>query len=259
MYGLSLAKGARWGNQGVGKSRAGPFLIQKIPQIGACPAYCGGSGNLQIFAPHMPEISDDILRTWQQQIARGDENAFNNLFRHFYLNLVHFAIDLVKGKPAAEEIVSDVFVKVWQKKEDILLIDKLRVFLFVAVKNQCYNYIRDHSLWNVTLSADNVSTLTSAYNPEDDMAFRELQHQLNKIVAQLPDQCKQVFKLIKEDGLKYKEVAEILQISPRTVETQLFRAIKKIRKVLTDEQDPQQPNLPDMLLPVVLAGWFLAS
>lgn len=214
----------------------------------------------------MPEISDDILRAWQQQIARGDENAFNNLFRHFYLHLVHFAVDIVKTKPAAEEIVSDVFVKIWQKKADILLIDKLRVFLFVAVKNQCYNYNRDHSLWNVTVTDDNTSTLTSAYNPEDDMAFRELQHKLNQVVEQLPDQCKQVFKLIKEDGLKYKEVAEILQISPRTVETQLFRAVKKIRKVLTDQQGdgqdqqgPQQPNLPDMLIPVVLAGWFLSS
>ena len=195
----------------------------------------------------MSELPDDILLAWQQQIARGDERGFDNLFSHFYLHLVSFAVDLVKLRPVAEEIVSDVFVKVWQKKEDILLIEKLKVFLFVAVKNQCYNHLRQHSLWNVTVSPDNITTLSSSYNPEEDMAFRELQHQLNKAVEQLPDQCKQVFKLIKEDGLKYKEVAAILSISPRTVETQLFRAVKKLRKVLTEHQYPQQPNLPDVL------------
>lgn len=207
----------------------------------------------------MSELPDDILLAWQQQIARGDERGFDNLFRHFYLHLVSFAVDMVKLRPVAEEIVSDVFVKVWQKKEDILLIEKMKVFLFVAVRNQCYNHLRQHSLWNVTVSPDNITTLSSAYNPEEDMAFRELQHQLNKAVEQLPDQCKQVFKLIKEDGLKYKEVAAILDISPRTVETQLFRAVKKLRKVLIEQEDPQQPDLPDVLLPVVLISWFLSS
>jgi RNA polymerase sigma-70 factor (ECF subfamily) len=168
-------------------------------------------------------------------------------------------MDIVKTRPAAEEIVSDVFVKIWQKKQDVLLIEKMKVFLFVAVKNQCYNYLRDHSLWHVTLDADNVASLSSTYNPEDDMAFRELQHRINKVVDQLPDQCRQVFRLIKEDGLKYKEVAEILHISPRTVETQLFRAVKKIRAALIEQQDPHQPDMPDLLIPVVLVSWFLSS
>jgi RNA polymerase sigma-70 factor (family 1) len=207
----------------------------------------------------MSELTDDILLAWQQQIARGDERGFDQLFRHFYLHLVSFAVDLVKVRPVAEEIVSDVFVKVWQKKADILLIEKLKIFLFVAVRNQCYNYLRKHSLWNVTVSPDNVAILSNAYNPEEDMAFRELQHRLNQAVEQLPDQCKQVFKLVKEDGLKYKEVAVILGISPRTVETQLFRAVKKLRKVLSEDHPSQQPDAPDILLPVVLVSWFFSS
>lgn len=207
----------------------------------------------------MSELPDDLLLAWQQQIARGDERGFDHLFRHFYLHLVSFAVDLVKVRPAAEEIVSDVFVKIWQKKADILLIEKLKIFLFVAVRNQCYNYLRSHSLWHVTVSPDNVTILSNAYNPEEDMAFRELQHRLNQAVEQLPHQCKQVFKLIKEDGLTYKEVAVILGISPRTVETQLFRAVKKLRKVLSEDHPAQQPGTPDVLLPVVLVSWFLAS
>ncbi|MBO9562266.1 MAG: RNA polymerase sigma-70 factor [Niastella sp.] len=207
----------------------------------------------------MSELPEDILLAWQQQIARGDERGFDNLFRHFYLHLVSFAVDMVKLRPVAEEIVSDVFVKLWQKKEDILLIEKLKVFLFVAVKNQCYNHLRRHSLWNVTVSPDNVTILSSAYNPEEDMAFRELQHQLNQAIEQLPEQCKQVFKLVREDGLKLKEVAAILDISPRTVETQLYRAVKKLRKVLTeDHNNPQQSDMPDVLLQVALVTWFFS-
>jgi RNA polymerase sigma-70 factor (ECF subfamily) len=79
---------------------------------------------------------------------------------------------------------------------------------------------------------DQVSSITNLQDPESDLAFRELQHRLNIIISILPEQCRQVFRMVREDGLKYKEVAEILQISPRTVETQLFRAIKKIRQEL---------------------------
>lgn len=207
----------------------------------------------------MPELSNDQLLAWQHAIARGDENSFNQLFRHFYFHLVNFAEDLVQSRPAAEEIVADVFVKIWQKKEDILHIEKLKIFLFVSVKNRCYNHLRDHSLWKVTLGTDNFASLTSAYNPEEDLAFRELLHQLNQIVEQLPHQCKQVFKLIREDGLTYKEVAAILDISPRTVETQLFRAIKKIREKLTETQTPQHPGLPDIALSAILVSCLFAS
>ncbi|MBX3254282.1 MAG: RNA polymerase sigma-70 factor [Chitinophagaceae bacterium] len=208
----------------------------------------------------MVAASDTQIQAWQQQIAEGNENAFNNLFRHFYMNLVHFAMDLVHSRTAAEEIVSDVFVRIWQQRQEITRVEKMRVFLFVAVKNQSYNYLRRHSVWSVELTGNNTSILVTDTNPEEDMMFRELQLQLYKVVEQLPDQCRQVYKLIKEDGLKYKEVAEILQISPRTVETQLFRAIKKIRKVLLPEEEKKQenPNAPYAGNAIVLCLLFFS-
>ncbi|GAO44640.1 RNA polymerase sigma-70 factor [Flavihumibacter petaseus] len=205
----------------------------------------------------MPEVSDDLLLSWQRELAKGDETAFNRIFRELYLPLVHFAVDLVKQRQAAEEIVGDVFVRLWKKREEVLLIEKLRVFLFVAVKNQCYNHLRDHSFWTVSLEADNLATLTSAYDPEEDLAFRELKHRLHLAIECLPDQCRQVFRMVREDGLKFKEVAEILQISPRTVETQLYRAIKKIRAVLSPDEQHSRQNLPGNLQSVVLLSWTL--
>ena len=180
----------------------------------------------------MPDVSDELLLSWQQQIAGGDESAFNQLFRCFYIRLVDFAANILKARPPAEEIVNDVFVKLWQRRQYLPEVQKIKVFLYVAVKNGCYNYLRSNSLWSVTVGIDQVASITSMQDPEADMAFRELQHRLNTIIASLPEQCRQVFRMVREDGLKYKEVAEILQISPRTVETQLFRAVKKIRQEL---------------------------
>lgn len=180
----------------------------------------------------MPDVPDELLLSWQQQIASGDESAFNQLFRCFYIRLVDFAANILKARPPAEEIVNDVFVKLWQRRQYLPEVQKIKVFLYVAVKNGCYNYLRSNSLWSVTVGIDQVASITSMQDPEADMAFRELQHRLNTIIASLPEQCRQVFRMVREDGLKYKEVAEILQISPRTVETQLFRAVKKIRQEL---------------------------
>lgn len=180
----------------------------------------------------MPEVSDELLLTWQHRIAAGDETAFNQLFRCFYIRLVDFAANILKARPPAEEIVNDVFVKLWQRRQHLPEVQKIKVFLYVAVRNGCYNYLRSNSLWSVTVGIDQVSSITNLQDPESDLAFRELQHRLNIIISILPEQCRQVFRMVREDGLKYKEVAEILQISPRTVETQLFRAIKKIRQEL---------------------------
>lgn len=180
----------------------------------------------------MPDVSDEQLLSWQHQIAGGDESAFNQLFRSYYIRLVDFAANILKARAPSEEIVNDVFVKLWQRRQYLPEVQKLKVFLYVAVKNGCYNYLRSNSLWSVTVGIDQVGAITSLQDPEADMAFRELQHRLNSIVATLPEQCRQVFRMVREDGLKYKEVAEILQISPRTVETQLFRAVKKIRQEL---------------------------
>jgi RNA polymerase sigma-70 factor (family 1) len=190
----------------------------------------------------MAETTDFEIRAWQEKIAAGDENAFNKLFRSLYPSLVHFSTDIVHTKSQAEEIVSDVLIKIWQQREMLLQVDKLRVYLFVAVKNHSYNYLRKYSPWTTELSENNIGTLVYGNNPEDDIMFRELQLLLHKTIESLPEQCRQVYKLIKDDGLKYKEVAEILNISPRTVETQLFRAVKKIRKILLPDDENDSPK-----------------
>ena len=179
-------------------------------------------------------INNENIRLWQQQIAQeGDEKAFAALFRHFYERLLHFCMQYVYTREAAEEIVSDVFVKIWNRREDLANITNLEVYLFVAVKNHSLNYLEQYSNLRITpIPDEGLARLTNAIDPEKSMEWKEILFKMDQEVNRLPDQCRRVFKLIKEEGFKYKDVAEILNISPRTVETQLFRAMKRLNEVI---------------------------
>ncbi|MEZ2442959.1 RNA polymerase sigma-70 factor [Chitinophaga sp. RCC_12] len=177
----------------------------------------------------MAEISE-----WQVQIARyDDEQAFARLFRHLYDRLLHFCIRYVHVKEAAEEIVSDVFVKLWNRRKEIEQVSNLEVYLFVAVKNHSLNYLEQYShLRIVPLSGSDTADLRNSIDLERDLEWKEMRFKMDQIVSSLPAQCRRIFQLIKEDGFKYKEVAEILNISPRTVETQLSRAMRRLNEGL---------------------------
>jgi RNA polymerase sigma-70 factor (family 1) len=179
-------------------------------------------------------MSMDEIREWQMQIARDDdEQAFSRLFRHLYDRLLHFCIRYVHVKEAAEEIVSDVFVKLWNRRTELESIVNLEVYLFVAVKNHSLNYLEQYShLRIVPLSGSDTADLRNSVDLERDLEWKEMRFKMDQIVSALPAQCRRIFQLIKEDGFKYKEVAEILNISPRTVETQLFRAMRRLNEGL---------------------------
>ncbi|MBV7530612.1 RNA polymerase sigma-70 factor [Chitinophaga sp. sic0106] len=174
------------------------------------------------------------ISEWQTQIARyDDEQAFAHLFRHLYDRLLHFCIRYVHVREAAEEIVSDVFVKLWNRRSELEKVANLQVYLFVAVKNHSYNYLEQYShLRIVPLSGSDTADLRNSIDIERDLEWKEMRFKMDQIVAALPAQCRRIFQLIKEDGFKYKEVAEILNISPRTVETQLFRAMRRLNEGL---------------------------
>jgi RNA polymerase sigma-70 factor (family 1) len=173
------------------------------------------------------------IKGWQQKISCNDEQAFAELFRYFYDRLLRFSIQYVHVREAAEEIVSDVFVKIWNRRSTITAIDNLEVYLFVAVRNLSLNYLEQFSSLRIMpLSDSGISQLTNTVDPEREMEWKEILFKMDQEVCKLPEQCRKVFRLIKEEGFKYKEVAAILNISPRTVETQLFRAMRRLNEVI---------------------------
>ncbi|MGF7072497.1 RNA polymerase sigma-70 factor [Mucilaginibacter sp. NFR10] len=176
----------------------------------------------------------DTLKLWKLICNNDDENAFELFFHILNNSLIKFCVLYVHQREIAEEIVSDVFVKCWLNRKNLIEIQNPETYLFVAVKNQSLNHIKKYSTIHlVQIEETNSVEFVNTYNPQKEIENKELIFRMDQAIAGLPQQCRIVFRLIKEDGMKYKEVAEILNISPRTVQTQLFRAIKKLSVVLT--------------------------
>jgi RNA polymerase sigma-70 factor (family 1) len=184
------------------------------------------------------KIDVTIIKQLQGQIEKSNQRAFEDLYRLFFSRLFNFSMLYVHTKEAAEEIVNDIMIKVWNKRDDISSIENLETYLFVAVRNHSLNYLQKYSHYHIAIEPESgMAEVVNIHNPEKELEWKEINSKLHMAVEQLPDQCRTVFKLIKEEGFKYKQVAEILGLSPRTIETQLFRAIKKLSAVLKDYTD----------------------
>ena len=179
----------------------------------------------------------DTSGLWKQICFDDDLKAFELLFHVLNARLIKFSIFYIRQKEAAEEIVSDVFVKCWEGRKNLKEIVNPETYLFVAVKNQSFNYLKKYSnIHLVQIEESDEVEFINTFDPAKELERKELHFLLDQAIATLPQQACIIFKLIKEDGMKYKEVAEILNISPRTVQTQLFRAIKKLSVILAAHQ-----------------------
>lgn len=190
-------------------------------------------------------ITVNKVQYLQHRIARFDDQyAYKELFTSLYGYLFNFARTLVSGKEAAEEIVSDVFIKVWEKRKELEKIDNLKVYLYVSTRNTAFNYLEKQKR-NSTYSLDDISgRFASVYlDPEQLLITAEMLALIQKAIDQLPPQCRIIFKLAKEDGLKYREVAEVLNISVKTVENQLAIALRKIGQTLSFDIHTVVPSI----------------
>jgi RNA polymerase sigma-70 factor (family 1) len=182
----------------------------------------------------------------------GEEKAFELLFKLFYERLLHFSLLYVHTREVAEEVISDVFVKLWNNRRNMAQIANLETYLYVAVKNQSLNCVSTSSGFSAAAGSLPLDRLVDTFDPGKEMEWRELQFDIEKAVERLPTQCKAVFKLIKEDGFKYKEAAEILNLSVRTVETQLARALQKLSVALDPYLAARQDKQKSSRLPLVI-------
>ncbi len=170
------------------------------------------------------------LRELQIKVAYEDETAFTQLYLYFGKKLIHFAQSLVRSKEIAEEIVEDVFVKLWTNCHQITEIENLTVYLYVAVKNQSLNALSRKARELIADPFDYLDTKLDKFAPDpyNIMITSEMMTNMQHAIDDLPPRCKMIFKLIREDGLKYKEVADILGISVNTIDAQMAIAVKKI-------------------------------
>ena len=181
----------------------------------------------------MPANDHDItvqLRELQKKIANDDQTAFTQLYLHFGKKLIHFATSLVRSKEIAEELVEDVFVKLWANRRHITEIENITVYVYIATKNKSLNSLSQKAKELILAPFDFLDSSLNdfASDPYELMITSEMMDRMHQAVDALPPRCKMIFKLIREDGLKYKEVAEILNISVNTIDVQMAIAVKKI-------------------------------
>ena len=176
--------------------------------------------------------TDTILRL-QERIASNDQSAYKELFEIFYNRLFRLAFIITKSKELSEEIVSDVFIGLWRKRAEILGIKNLKVYLYVAIKNTSLNYLSGLTK-SAVISIDQLDFEPAQpfSDPEQALITKEMNLHINNAVQNLPPRCKMIFKLVKEDGLTYKEAAEVLNLSVATIDNQLVIALKKLSRVL---------------------------
>jgi RNA polymerase sigma-70 factor (family 1) len=178
------------------------------------------------------------VRELQQLTAKGDEAAFTQLYLHFGKKLIQFAVSLVRSKEIAEELVEDVFVKLWANRQRIEEIENITVYLYVSVKNKALNALSHKAHDLIKAPFDYLDTTVDEFSPDpyDLMITTEMMTRMRQAIESLPPRCKIIFKLIRENGLKYKEVAEILNISVNTIDVQMAIAVKRICTALDIEK-----------------------
>jgi len=178
------------------------------------------------------------------RIQEGDIKAYDFLFLSYYPSLCYYAKDLLKIAEVAEEVVQDVFLKLWEKRSVLTIQTSLKSYLYKMVHNQCLNYIRNHSTHKIikTFSIEDLNTrfelleIESSDSIFDTMLSDQIEKDLNLVVDALPEQCKKIFYLCRYQGHSYSEIAGQLNISVSTVKTQMLRAIEKLKEVLVKYQ-----------------------
>jgi RNA polymerase sigma-70 factor, ECF subfamily len=164
------------------------------------------------------------------RLRGGDQGAFDSLFRTFYGPLVGLAEGMLRQRAIAEEIVQDVLLELWRRRDTLVLEDSFRAYLFRATRNRALNHVRHEKI--VERSAPYLVTGSTPPSVHSELIQEEIEAAVRAAVAELPDRCREVFELSRSHGLKYSEIASTLGISVKTVEAQMGKALRILREKL---------------------------
>ena len=181
----------------------------------------------------MRELAKIDIVEIQLRLAQGDEAAFKTLYDYYSPRLYQFAYAIIHSRETAEEIVADVFLQIWNKRVRIASLENLNWYLHITTRNISYTYYRRN---NRRKNFDFDEAVLAYYQvhatPEEILIGQEVLQVINQAINDLPAKCRLIFRLVKEDNLKYREVAELLHLTPKTVENQMGIAVKKIHDVI---------------------------
>lgn len=185
--------------------------------------------------PQADEKMNTENATGRERLTADSPRIFRELFRCYYAGLCYEAHEYVKSKEIAEEIVGDVFGRLWEKKEEITIDTSVKGYLVKAVHNGCISYLRTAEARICRECIDNQLTLhTPGESPFDHIVSLELENKIKEAITKLPPQYKRAFRLSRESKLTYEEIACSMHLSVNTVKTYLKKALQHLRAELKD-------------------------
>lgn len=187
----------------------------------------------------MPDPPTSENRDWTAALRAGDRSAFESLFHSHYAALCAFARRYVEDLSRAEELVQDVFLALWERRETLELRRSIRAYLFTAVRNAALDELKRRKT-AARLGRDAADALRPPKQAADSQAtFSELARAVDAAVQDLPPRAREVFTMSREGGLSYGEIAEILGITVKAVEANMTRALRSLREALSPFIDPR--------------------
>lgn len=180
---------------------------------------------------------------------------YEQLFKQHYTKLCNAANQITNDKEQAEDIVQDVFIKIWENRANIQIKISSFSYLYRSVINACYNEVKRKKVINLKHSNEtDLNNLSFSHNIEENMDFSHLQNTIQKSIEKLPPKCKTIFILSRFENYKYKEIAEMLDISIKTVEAQMGIAINRLN---TELKPILAKHFPDLLILGIIISLIL--
>ncbi len=213
-----------------------PRLPRVVPPVSTNGSAAKGSPTNGLPGPkgqYPSPSSPNNRHCWVERIRDGDEQAFEELFHAFYPRLCAFAVTYVGSYDAARDVVQDVFLKIWKRRTRWRLHTSLKSYLYQAVRNQSLNHRKSEQRRRDREQASRPGG--AALAAEDEVLRKELGEAIWAAIDQLPPRRRRAFVLHRQHGLTYKEVAQVMGTQPKTVENQIGRALKFLRKELSPE------------------------
>jgi len=170
-----------------------------------------------------------------KRIRQGDVKQFESLFRSSYVSLVRYATSFVRDHDSAEEIVQDLFFKLWNERDRITIETSLNGYLFRSVHNRCLHLLEHRKVIEKHERETVIGQKRSIESVSEQVQYNELQSSVAKILERLPERCGKIFCMNRFEGLKYNEIADKLAISVKTVEADMGKALKEFRKALREQ------------------------
>ena len=167
-------------------------------------------------------------------IRQGDERIFEDTFRKYYQSLCNYANSILKEMDEAEEVVQNLFLSIWEKRTDLEINVSLKSYLYRAVHNHCLNRIK-----HLKIREEYQQYATNFYDSSYESVSQtvmtnELEQKIEEAIRKLPEQCRLIFRMSRFDELKYHEIAKQLELSPKTIENQIGKALKFLRIELAE-------------------------